>query len=96
MVGGLLVGGGLVAQFINERAEGGFEQYVPMIGAIGLILTAILNPEGIAPANAELGKGLWRQIRGGRAAPVAEPAACASGRLRQEVVTDGAARDRTT
>ena len=74
VVGGLLVAGGLVAQFINERADGGFEQYVPMIGAIGLILTAILNPEGIAPANAELGKGLWRKIRGRRAAPVAEPA----------------------
>jgi branched-chain amino acid transport system permease protein len=74
VVGGLLVAGGLVAQFIDERSDGGFEQYVPMIGAIGLILTAILNPEGIALANAELGKGLWRKIRGGRAASVAEPA----------------------
>ena len=73
VVGGLLVAGGIVAQFIDLHAGGGFEQYVPMIGAIGLILTAILNPEGIALANAELGKGIWRKIRGQRAAPIAEP-----------------------
>ena len=71
VIGGLLIGGGLVAQFINERADGGFDQYVPMVGAIGLILTAILNPEGIARANAELGKKLWQRIR--RSAPSASP-----------------------
>ena len=42
-----------------------------MVGAIGLILTAILNPEGIAPANAAMAKALWRRLRGadGRPAP---------------------------
>jgi branched-chain amino acid transport system permease protein len=74
VVGGLLVGGGLVAQIINEHASGGFEQYVPVVGAVGLILTAILNPEGIAPANAAIGKGLWNRLRRPRTVAVAEPA----------------------
>ena len=45
-----------------------------MIGAIGLILTAILNPEGIALANAEIGKKLWQRIRRPAPAPSPEPA----------------------
>ncbi len=49
VVGGLLVGGGLVAQFINERAEGGFEQYVPMVGAIGLDPDGHPQPGGHRP-----------------------------------------------
>jgi branched-chain amino acid transport system permease protein len=70
VVGGLLIGGGLAAQFINERADGGFEQYVPMVGAIGLILTAIVNPEGIAPGNAAIGRLLLRRFRSRAAPPV--------------------------
>ena len=71
VIGGLLVGGGLIAHTIDTHADGGFEQYVPVVGAIGLILTAIVHPEGIAPANAEMGKKLWDRVRG---APAARPA----------------------
>jgi hypothetical protein len=39
-----------------------------LIGAIGLILTAILNPEGIATGNALLAKRLWANWRGGSGA----------------------------
>ena len=71
VIGGLLVSGGLIAHTIDTHADGGFEQYVPVVGAIGLILTAIVHPEGIALANAEMGKKLWHRVRG---APAARPA----------------------
>ena len=64
VIGGLLVSGGLIAHTIDTHADGGFEQYVPIVGAIGLIVTAIVHPEGIALANAQMGKRLWNRVRG--------------------------------
>jgi branched-chain amino acid transport system permease protein len=69
-VGGTLVAGGLISQFLSEVSGSDFRSYMSVIAAIGLILTAILNPEGIATGNALLFKHLWAQRRGreGRAA----------------------------
>jgi branched-chain amino acid transport system permease protein len=64
IIGGLMVSGGLIANTVNTHAGGAFEQYVPVVAAIGLIATAILHPEGIALANAEIGKKLWHRLRG--------------------------------
>ncbi len=72
VIGGLLVSGGLIAHTIDTHADGGFEQYVPIVGAIGLIVTAIVHPEGIALANAQMGKKLWNRARGVQATRPAE------------------------
>ena len=64
VVGGPLVAGGLVSQFLSEVAGSDFRSYMSVIAAIGLILTAILNPEGIATGNALMVKHLWAKRRG--------------------------------
>lgn len=46
IVGGLLASGGLVFYTLDRAV--GFGQYVLLVSGIGLILTAVLNPEGIA------------------------------------------------
>jgi branched-chain amino acid transport system permease protein len=74
IVGGLMVGGGLVSQTIGNFADADFNAYLSIIGAIGLILTAILNPEGIATGTALTAKQLWAKARGGRAPAPAPPA----------------------
>jgi branched-chain amino acid transport system permease protein len=84
IIGGLLVAGGLVVSFIDLHASGGFADYVPLIGAIGLILNAILNPEGLSVAWGGMGKALWAKVmrRGGQATtPVAseQPQAAPAG-----------------
>jgi branched-chain amino acid transport system permease protein len=78
VIGGLLVSGGLVSQILSDLSGSDFRTYMSLIGAIGLILTAILNPEGIATGNALLIKGLWAKLRhsdGAPSAPDATPVA---------------------
>jgi branched-chain amino acid transport system permease protein len=72
IIGGLMVGGGLVSQTIGNFANADFNAYLSIIGAIGLILTAILNPEGIATGTALTVKQLWAKARG-RQAPAPAP-----------------------
>jgi branched-chain amino acid transport system permease protein len=71
IIGGLMIGGGLVSQTIGHFSGDDFNAYLAIIGAIGLILTAILNPEGIATGTALTVKALWAKARG--RAPAAEP-----------------------
>jgi branched-chain amino acid transport system permease protein len=73
IIGGLLVGGGLVSQTIGNFADADFNAYLSIIGAIGLILTAILNPEGIATGTAMTVKLLWSKAFGGNAPAPAPP-----------------------
>jgi branched-chain amino acid transport system permease protein len=74
IIGGLMIGGGLVSQTIGNFADADFNAYLSVIGAIGLILTAILNPEGIATGTSLTVKHLWAKARG-RQAPVPAPPA---------------------
>jgi branched-chain amino acid transport system permease protein len=69
IIGGLMVGGGLVSQTIGNLAGDDFNAYLALIGAVGLILTAILNPEGIATGTALTVKALWAKARGGAPPP---------------------------
>ena len=46
IVGGLLTSSGLVFYSLNQAV--GFDQYVLLVSGLGLVLTAVLNPEGIA------------------------------------------------
>ena len=62
VVGGLLVGGGLIAARLDQWFSG-INEYIVIIGAIGLIATAIFNPEGIVLANALLYRTLKQKIR---------------------------------
>ena len=75
IIGGLMVGGGLVSQTIGNFADADFNAYLSIIGAIGLILTAILNPEGIATGTSLTVKHLWAKARGtrGRARATSRP-----------------------
>ena len=61
-VGGFLVGGGLMAAFLSDHFHG-VEVYIVAVGAIGLIVTAIFNPEGIVLANVELGRMIGHKFR---------------------------------
>jgi ABC-type branched-subunit amino acid transport system permease subunit len=54
MVGSLLVAGGLVDALTSLHLDSLNPEYFTLIGGVGLILTAILNPEGIAAGNFEL------------------------------------------
>ena len=76
VIGGLLAAGGLISQVLSNLSGADFRTYMSLIGAVGLILTAILNPEGLSTGNALLAKHLWskwgRKRSGGAAAgPVA-------------------------
>jgi branched-chain amino acid transport system permease protein len=47
VVGGLLVSGGLVFTF-GEQALGIPQEFTLLLGGLGLVVSAILNPEGLA------------------------------------------------
>lgn len=65
LFGAALLGGGLVATLIDQWI--GFpSDYQLLVGGLGLVLTAVLNPEGIAG-------GMTRARRSQRAGNVAEP-----------------------
>ena len=49
VVGGLLVAGGFAAVTSNYFYASTIESYLGIIGGLGMILTAIIHPEGIAP-----------------------------------------------
>jgi branched-chain amino acid transport system permease protein len=66
VVGAMLTAGGLASQLLSDWSGSDFKSYLSLIGAIGLILTAILNPEGIATGNALLAKHLWSKRRATR------------------------------
>ena len=76
----------LIASFLADHFHG-VEVYIVAVGAIGLIVTAIFNPEGIVLANVELGRMIGNKFRKkappGRApappspTPAAEPQATA-------------------
>lgn len=54
-VGGLLIGGGLVATVLTDTFTLG--RYYLLLSGLGVVITAVLHPEGIAPA---AGAGLRR------------------------------------
>jgi len=74
LIGGLLVAGGLISQVLGNLSGADFKTYMALIGAIGLILTAILNPEGISTGNALLFKHLWSKRGPREATPAPAPA----------------------
>jgi len=62
LVGGMLIGSGLVSVFSNYHFAG-LLNYVTIIGGIGMILTAIQNPQGIAPTLQPLFQYFGRWVR---------------------------------
>ena len=70
MVGGVLATGGIAFYTMDEIF--GFGQYEGLIAGIGLILTAILNPEGISGAVRYTRDLLLGRLRG-RAGPSGDP-----------------------
>ncbi|HWC68468.1 MAG TPA: ABC transporter permease, partial [Acidimicrobiales bacterium] len=78
VIGATLVSGGLVSQLLSDISGADFRIYMSLIGAVGLIVTAILNPEGIATGNALLFRRLWAKRRGGEAAVATLPPSAVS------------------
>jgi branched-chain amino acid transport system permease protein len=78
LVGGVLVAGGLFFTFLDSTLHISAD-FTLMLGGLGLILSAILNPEGIAGGIRSDGMKLINRIRKPRdrapAAPVTEQAA---------------------
>jgi branched-chain amino acid transport system permease protein len=73
VVGGLLVSGGLAFTFLNE-VVGVPEEFAILLGGLGLILTAVLNPEGVAGTVRSAALAAGRRLRGhGPAAGRVEP-----------------------
>ena len=64
VVGGLLTANGLLFYFLDQEFE--FGKYVLLISGLGLILTAVLNPEGIAGGFRLTMLGLQSKVRGKR------------------------------
>ncbi|HLN07098.1 MAG TPA: ABC transporter permease [Acidimicrobiales bacterium] len=74
LVGGSLVAGGLVFTVLNQWIPG-INQYQLLIGGLGLILTAVLNPVGIAGGTAYMASMLAAKLRAVRSpAALAVPA----------------------
>ena len=48
VIGGVLGAGGLVAVIGNYHNKG-FTPYLALVGGVGMILTAVIHPEGQAP-----------------------------------------------
>ena len=62
LVGGMLIGSGLISVMTNYHFAG-LLNYVTIIGGIGMILTAIQNPQGIAPTLQPLLQYFGRWVR---------------------------------
>jgi ABC-type branched-subunit amino acid transport system permease subunit len=71
LLAGLLTSGGLIFVALDDAISLG--QYQTLIGGLGLIITAILNPEGMAGAFRAMGAQIARRIRPSRA-PVVDRA----------------------
>jgi branched-chain amino acid transport system permease protein len=65
LVGSLLVAGGIVDAVTGLHLDSLGPEYFTLIGGIGLILTAILNPEGIASGNREIWSNVIKPRLGG-------------------------------
>lgn len=73
VAGGFLVGGGLIFTFL-QNIVGINSQFTLILGGLGLIITAIRNPEGISGAFRDAGELFKRRRSSGDAAPVPVPA----------------------
>jgi branched-chain amino acid transport system permease protein len=78
VVGGLLTANGLLFYFLDQEFQ--FGKYVLLISGLGLILTAVLNPEGIAGGFRLTVLGLRSKMRRGNgpSADVGAPVALAT------------------
>jgi branched-chain amino acid transport system permease protein len=68
IAGGFLVAGGLVFTFL-QRALGIPPEFTLLLGGIGLVITAILNPEGVAGRLRLDGLRLKARFQGSRSSP---------------------------
>lgn len=80
VLGGIIVSGGIYFTALQKWFSIS-PSYTLLVGGLGLILTAVLNPEGMFGAMREIWLGLARRLRGGAVAPGrrAAPPASAGG-----------------
>ena len=68
MIGGSLVGGGIVFTALDNWI--GFGKYQLLVAGVGVVLTAVLNPLGIAGGLAISGAALKRKLLAARSNPI--------------------------
>ena len=83
IVGGMLTSSGIIFYFLDRQFE--FGQYVLLISGLGLVLTAVLNPEGIAGGVRLAGQAFQERFRRGGKPPGTDPTGTAHGQLVKEV-----------
>ena len=100
IVGGMMSTAGLVSYFLRFHFPD-FGTYFVILGGVGLVLTAIIHPEGIAPyfqprmralGNALFGRWLPRRDAGGEPQPRSEPMVAAIAGARSTRVAAGEAK----
>jgi branched-chain amino acid transport system permease protein len=77
VIGAMMVSGGLLSQLLSDISGADFRSYMSLIGAIGLIITVIANPEGISTGNVLLFRHLRQKRQQARAAKPGAVAASA-------------------
>jgi branched-chain amino acid transport system permease protein len=73
VIGGCLVAGGIGFTTLDQWFGVGPE-YTLLLGGLGLVITAVLNPEGIAGALGQVGHRITRRLPSRRAAETPAPA----------------------
>jgi branched-chain amino acid transport system permease protein len=68
VIGGCIVAGGIGFTALDQWFGVGPE-YTLLLGGLGLVVTAVLNPEGIAGALGQMGHRVARWLPSRRAAP---------------------------
>jgi branched-chain amino acid transport system permease protein len=100
IVGGMLSTAGLVSYFLRFHFPD-FGEYFVILGGVGLVLTAIIHPEGIAPyfqprmralGNVLVGRWFRKRDAEGEPPPSSEPLAAGSAEARPAPVPAGEAR----
>jgi branched-chain amino acid transport system permease protein len=100
IVGGMMSTAGLVSYFFRFHFPG-FGEYFVILGGVGLVLTAIVHPEGIAPyfqprmralGNALVGRWVRPRGGGGEPPPSSEPVVAGPAEVRPAPVPAGEAQ----
>ena len=93
VIAGLISSGGPVFELFSSSAS--VDRYQALIAGVGVVLTAVLNPDGVAPEFNKNYKALMGRLRRGKSTPAeAVPAAAAGGPERAPISIAALAAER--
>jgi ABC-type branched-subunit amino acid transport system ATPase component/branched-subunit amino acid ABC-type transport system permease component len=64
LAGSLLVPGGIFQLLIDQLTS--IDQYIPLAGGVLLLVTILLNPDGLVSGQLDMVRAIWRRLRGTR------------------------------